>query len=226
MKNTNTKQISLVFLFILVFSASGSYSQQSYGKIKQQTEQRRSEYNQQYISNSKGSVINEAQLFLLSDINKYFEAWYGTPWDFNGHTRTPRNGKIACGYFITTVLHDMGFRIPRIKWAQLGAEGIIKKMTTDIKRFRNAPMTDIVMYIKAKGEGLYIVGLDCHVGFVYYTQDKMAFVHSNYYRKDRGVMSEPLIGRNPLNDSKYRIIGKILDKEMTRKWILNTTFPE
>ncbi|WP_165021070.1 hypothetical protein [Dysgonomonas sp. ZJ279] len=40
------------------------------------------------------------------------------------------------------------------------------------------------------------------------------------------VPSEPLIGRNPLNDSKYRVIGKIMDKEMVRNWILNTPYSE
>jgi hypothetical protein len=87
-------------------------------------------------------------------------------------------------------------------------------------------MADVVSYIRTKGEGLYIVGLDCHVGYIYYRNGKMSFVHANYYRPKIGVMSELLIGYNPLNDSKYRVIGKIFDKEMVRNWILNTPYPE
>jgi hypothetical protein len=37
-------------------------------------------------------------------------------------------------------------------------------------------------------------------------------------------MSEDLAGWNPLNDSKYRVVGRILDKEMVRKWILNEKY--
>src|SRR5688572_15466983 len=41
--------------------------------------------------------------------------WTGTPWDFNGVTRKPGEGKIACGYFITNTLTDLGFTLERIK---------------------------------------------------------------------------------------------------------------
>ena len=37
--------------------------------------------------------------------------WIGTVWDFNGVTRTPKQGAIACGYFVTNVLTDLGFKI-------------------------------------------------------------------------------------------------------------------
>src|SRR5205823_2478360 len=33
-----------------------------------------------------------------------FPAWAGTPWDYNGTATRPREGKIACGYFVTTLL--------------------------------------------------------------------------------------------------------------------------
>ena len=75
-------------------------------------------------------------------------------------------------------------------------------------------MKDVVDYIESNGEGLYIVGLDRHIGYIYYIGGKMTFVHANYYRPKIGVMSEPFIGRNPLNDSKYRVVGKILDQEL------------
>ncbi|NDV77599.1 hypothetical protein D0T57_01250 [Dysgonomonas sp. 511] len=167
-------------------------------------------------------------MYLLAISDDFFHSWYNTPWDFNGHTRTPQNGAIACGYFISTTLQDMGFNIPRIKWAQQASEYMVKKLSAekDIKRFHKSPMSEVVDYLKQKGEGLYIVGLDCHVGYIYYRDGKMSFVHSNYYKPKTGVMSEPLIGRNPLNDSKYKIIGKIFDREMVLNWVLNTRYTE
>lgn len=220
-------------LIICIFSIFSlvAFGQTSYLTIKANTEQQRLKFSQEY-SRYKGDsvqqkiIINQAQAYVLKDIDTYFKAWYTTPWAFHGHTQTPRNGKIACGYFITTTLQDMGFKIPRIKWAQLASEDMIKKLTNQTKRFRNKPMADVVNYIETKGEGLYIVGLDNHVGYIYYSNKQMRFVHSNYYYPAIGVMSEKLIGRNPLNDSKYRIIGKILDNEMISKWILGEQFIE
>ncbi len=171
-------------------------------------------------------ILDEAQDYLLIVSDDFFRSWYNTPWTFHGHSQTPREGSIACGYFVTTTLRDMGFNIPRIKWAQQASEYLIKKVSTDIKRFQQKPMKDVIDYIEAKGEGLYIVGLDMHVGYIYYVNGKMSFVHANYYRPKIGVMSEPLVGRNPLNDSKYRVVGKIFDKEMVRNWILNVKYSE
>ena len=85
-------------------------------------------------------------------------------------------------------------------------------------------MADVIKSIKERGEGLYLVGLDCHVGYIYYLNGKMSFVHASYYHPETGVMSEEPIGRNPLNDSAYRVIGKLFNKEMVLNWILETAY--
>lgn len=171
------------------------------------------------------SILLSAQDFLLNIADPIFKAWYNTPWDFNGHTDTPQKGQIACGYFVTTTMRDMGFQLNRYKWAQKSAEDLVRIACSDIKQFYQQPMTDIIKYIEDSGEGLYLVGLDCHVGYIYYYKGKMQFVHSNYYRPKIGVMSENLIGRNPLNDSKYRIIGKLFDKQMVQRWLEDYKYP-
>lgn len=201
--------------------------ERSYIDLKQETADKRAVFREQYNNANqagKNSILIEAQKYLLHVSDEYFTAWYNTPWTFHGHSQTPNEGSIACGYFVTTTLRDMGFNVPRIKWAQQASEYVIKKLSTDIKRFQSKPVKDIVTHIETSGEGLYIVGLDCHVGYIYFLGGKMSFVHANYYRPDVGVMSEPLIGRNPLNDSKYRVIGKIFDKEMVRNWLLEIPY--
>jgi hypothetical protein len=202
-----------------------------YADLKKETLEKRDAFRAAYDKykddkDKQEQILDEAQDYLLIVSDDFFRSWYNTPWTFHGHSQTPREGSIACGYFVTTTLRDMGFNIPRIKWAQQASEYLIKKVSTDIKRFQQKPMKDVIDYIEAKGEGLYIVGLDMHVGYIYYVNGKMSFVHANYYRPKIGVMSEPLVGRNPLNDSKYRVIGKIFDKEMVRNWILNVKYSE
>ncbi|MDR2955330.1 MAG: hypothetical protein LBV43_09635 [Prevotella sp.] len=203
----------------------------SYPELKKEALDKRDYFRREYDLAGKNqqrqdSVINEATDYLLNVSDIFFKAWYNTPWTFHGHSKFPKEGSIACGYFITTTLQDMGFNIPRVKWAQQASEYLIKKLTSDIRRFQQKPIADIVNYIESKGEGLYIVGLDCHVGYIYYINGEMSFVHANYYKPKIGVMSEPLSGRNPLNDSKYRVVGKILSKEMIRNWILNIPYSE
>lgn len=74
------------------------------------------------------------------------------------------------------------------------------------------------------GDGLYLVGLDCHVGFIIVKDETIKFVHSNYYQPEIGVMSEGIISENPLNDSRYRVIGKLLSDKMMIKWINETAY--
>lgn len=173
-------------------------------------------------SDKKDSIINVSRDYLIKTISKeVFPHWYGTPWDFNGTTRTPKKGKIACGYFITNILTDLNFNIPRVKWAQSASESFIKKLALkkDIRRFTNASVNDVKKYLKTSGNGVYLVGLDMHVGFIVVENDTIRFVHPTYYKPNIGVVSEKLDSWNPFRDSKYRVIGKLFSDTMIKNWI-------
>lgn len=75
----------------------------------------------------------------------------------------------------------MSFKIPRIKWAQSASEIFIKRLSSDkIKRLSDKPISVVEYYLKETGKGLYLVGLDCHVGFIVVREDEILFVHANY----------------------------------------------
>ena len=57
---------------------------------------------------AKLSAIEKEKCFANAITNTIAPAWIGTKWDFNGITEVPQQGKIACGYFVTTVLRDAG----------------------------------------------------------------------------------------------------------------------
>ena len=217
-------------ILILSISENALGQQKSYTKLLNEIEQKRIELYKQYIS--AGSLKRDslrifAKKYVFGKLVKeVFPAWYGTQWDFYGITATPKKGKIACGYFVTTILKQVGFNIPRYKWAQLSAEDIIKQFTkeSNIKRMRNAPVKAVDTYIKKSGNGLYVVGLDCHVGFVCNSNDTISFIHSSYYEPEIGVMSQKLDSQNPLRDSRYRVFGKIFDDTMIEAWILGKKF--
>jgi hypothetical protein len=221
------KRLLNISLLLLAF-CSPQNSGRDYDFIRTKIEIRRQSFQQAYAqadSTGQDSLLKMARDYIFSEVvDEMFPQWFGTPWDFNGTTTVPKQGMIACGYFVTTVIQHSGFKIPRVKWAQMASESMIRKITKDIKRFHNAPVSDVISYLKKKPDGLYIAGMDSHVGFVYKKGNVMRFVHSNYYEAEIGVMSQELAGNNPLNDSHYRVIGRLFDDEMMRKWIVEESW--
>ena len=220
------KRVIKTVIFVLFFFTSYcAYSQKTseYEGLKNRITEKQHYFSTTYSSSDSAeqkNVIRQAQAYLTTIItDSLFSYWYGTPWNFNGTTKIPKQGNIACGFFVTGILSDAGFQIPRVKWAQSASEPVIVKIASNIQRFRNQPMSKLIDYLNKQGDGLYIVGLDCHVGFISKSGNTFRFIHSSYYRPEIGVMAEPLEGHNPLNDSKYRIIGKLLGVEMTQNWI-------
>lgn len=231
-------QLKLASLTIFCFILSGCFENKAEVKGKMNlppytdlislVEKQRVAFHKKYEEADEADQIiieEEASFYLMEKItHDFFDQWYGTEWDFNGTTRTPRKGKIACGYFITTLLSDAGFKIPRVKWAQQASEYYITRMTTEVKRFSNQTPEYMKNYFLKNADGLYVVGLDSHVGFVYKSGDEVTFTHASYYNPKIGVQTEELDGDNPFAKSAYRVVGRILNREMIRKWILGESW--
>ncbi|MEI6509209.1 MAG: hypothetical protein WCO54_12050, partial [Bacteroidota bacterium] len=220
--------LSIIILLGISFCYSRS-EKKDYALFLQEVIAKKNDYKRLYVNadvSAKDSIITVARAYLINTIsNDIFPYWYGTKWDFNGTTRTPQQGKIACGYFVTTILEDVGFKIPRVKWAQSASEVFIKKLApNNIKRFSNRPIAEIENYLLTTGDGLYVVGLDIHVGFIIVKNKSINFVHSNYYKPEIGVMKEDINSKNPFKDSNYRIIGKLMSDEMVLNWINNIAY--
>ena len=167
------------------------------------------------------------QIFIRSAYRDIIPFWYETQWDFYGTTETPKEGKIACGYFVTTVLRDAGLRVERARLAQQASEKIIQSLTKEayIKRFRRVKIEDFVEAIEKWGEGFYIVGLDFHVGFIVNDGEKVYFIHSSYAEPYQ-VIKEIAVDSKVLAGSNYRVVGKIsADNELLTKWLLQKNIP-
>ena len=106
---------------------------------------------------------------LLAHMEAILGAWYGTTWGLGApQTKTPHEGKINCGMFVGRTLVDAGFNINASKLQRQPAELIIKTLVpkSHIKRWRNKPTEAFIEGIKEMGPGLYIIGLDFHVGYL------------------------------------------------------------
>lgn len=237
---------TLPLLFFLALAANGSAQiqfrseleeseiteqQAAYETTLQQLLKSRDEFQAAFTeattAEKKAEVISSARKEITETfLKRIFPAWYGTEWDFNGVTQTPGEGQIACGYFVTTCLRDAGFKVQRVKLAQQASQKIIETVADPdtIKIIYDKPIADVAAHLEESGPGIYIVGLDRHTGFVVNDGENLAFIHSSYYRPPFSVTAEPIDGRNPLADSKYRVFGKILSDEMIRKWLAGEAF--
>jgi len=177
----------------------------------------------QASSAERTALIDEARTVITQSIyDDLFPAWYGTAWDFNGTSEVPQQGKIACGYFVTTVLRDAGLKVERVRLAQQASEHIILNLTTQpfVKRFRRVAISDFVNAVKEWGPGIYIVGLDVHVGFIVNTGNEVYFIHSSYVDPFM-VVKEKAIESPVLIASKYRVLGQVFaDERLISDWLL------
>lgn len=135
--------------------------------------------------------------------------WYGTPWDFNGTTQIPGQGKIACGYFVTTTLRDAGMKINRVKLAQCVSQNLLWDLCKDFQRFSDKSLEYFVNAIRKTGYGLYIVGLDNHTGYIYHDGKDVWFIHSGVY-PPKCALKEKAINSITLKNSRYRVFGRIV----------------
>jgi hypothetical protein len=122
---------------------------------------------------------------------------------------------------VSTVLRDAGISLNRVKIGQSASQQIIKEFADkkDIKTFSNKPLDSTLSFVKKKGTGLFIVGLDSHVGFIYYDGQTCWFIHSKWVNP-KAVVKERAEQSGILYYSKYRIVGKISNnKALLAKWV-------
>lgn len=204
---------------------SGSYSA---AKIKYLAKKKElaSKYNNASTKLAKQQIINEAKNVLAEQlVNVIIPFWYGTKWSFDGYTSTPTEGEIACGYFVSTTLKDVGFNVNRYKLAQqrpdLEAKSI--QLSDNIKTINNMLVKDLKNYfLKNKKNGVYFVGLDFHVGYLLKTQNELFFIHSNYIN-NAGVVIEIAENSRAFSSNVYYIADITNNNQLIAKWLLNET---
>jgi len=163
---------------------------------------------------SLGSYLHEQ---LTSEV---FPAWYGTEWDYNGYTNTPREGIVACGYFVSTTLKHAGFNLNRFDLAKMYSSSIVKSLCGTPTTFTD--IDNMFAYLLEKDDDLYVVGLSSHVGFIEKKGEQIYFIHSNYIGPV-AVEKEIAKDSDALNSSDIFVLGNITgNSELLKKWRDNT----
>lgn len=175
------------------------------------------------LSSKNENLAEMEKRFYHVVVDSILPYWYGTAWDFNGNTQTPRKGAIACGYFVSTVLRDAGLPVNRVRIGQASSQIIINKFCNkkDIQLFYNKPINSLQNHLKTHGKGIYIIGLDTHVGFIVNDGLNLFFIHSKWINP-KAVVKENLAGSGIIKSSKYKMIGKLsCNKELLSNWVSN-----
>lgn len=150
--------------------------------------------------------------------NDIFSYWEGTPWNFYGTTRIPKSGNIACGYFVTTTLEDIGLKIDRIKLAECRSGDMIKVLCTDIHTFKKTENLEAFLKSQPKNS-VFIIGLDFHTGYIVKDSANSYFMHS-YYANNKGVIKEKVEDSPMLHSSSIFMIGSLTsNKKLLEQWV-------
>ena len=232
-KNSNVKQasieisktgdhsIEIIELFLdsvklnINFKPKGNYSTLTDRILSDRT------YFKTLYHTNPTKAIDSASLYLYSKLlNDVVPHWYGTEWDFNGHTNIPNKGEIACGYFVSTTLKHFGFNLNRYKMAQQAGliEAIMLQPKSELKTFRNVTFESLKQeVIKIYKDGIYFVGLDNHVGYVLIKDKELYFLHSSYC--DDKVVIE-LAQTSPCFSSSIYVFAEIsTNRRLIKSWI-------
>lgn len=203
---------------------------QSWELLRNDLKRWRPHYAQKYraarSSSEKHAVLAEVRGLLEHNLPELMRCWLGTPWDFNGTASEPGGGKIACGYFVSTVLQGADFQISRNQLAQQASQNILLTFLKeqDLRLRVGVPYKTFSAETQRCEPGIYIVGLDTHVGFLIVKDQTFQFIHSS------GSQPWCVVEENPeqakvLERSNYRVLGNITGSDdVLRRWLLGDTF--
>lgn len=170
----------------------------------------------------------------LDSVGKYYEQmlvselipyWYGVEWTFEGHTDHPDSSSVACGYFVSTTMKHLGFKLNRYRMAQQSALNELRSIVSDRKEILSFVRGDsLIVNIKSKLEdGVYLLGLDCHVGYLLKRDELLYFIHSNYLFPMMVVFEEAQLSEAFLNSNRYYIAPISNNNWLMKQWILGKT---
>lgn len=214
------------FLLTLVLGLSPSHAEEearpSYSEAVGALEGRRAELARQWTAEPSARLQNAIEGELISSAEELTEYWLGTRWALGSpQTRIPRKGKVNCGTFVGRVLHDLGFQV-KVKKLQRQPSQLIIKSFVEGKRIRKftgakASMKKFLASVREMGPGLFIIGLDFHVGFLLQTEGDLRFIHASF--ETETVVNEDAATAMPITTSGYKVVGKILSRENIQDWL-------
>jgi len=183
---------------------------------------------------TKALVIQESQTFLMRTIiDDIVPAWHGMPWTMAvildglkpdaAYPFEPGKG-ISCSWFVVSVLENLGFKFKsKRKFAGSIAIELQRSLAAnkkEIHRYFGHSPTKLKKKLIGLGDGIYIIGLNCHIGFVTVDRGKVLFHHSSYV-EPYIVVTEELEKSQAISlseDAGY-VVSPLTTRHLTLKWL-------
>jgi hypothetical protein len=219
--------VLLLVVFAFLFSVSTASAQDSahggaheYQEAIERISQKRKALAKQWSRAPSKPLQRAIEGELVDAVGQLTQHWLGTRWALGSpQTTLPQIGKVNCGTFVGRVLHDVGFNVEVRKLQRQPSQLIIKSFVGKdrMRKFSNKPMKTFLASVREMGPGLFIIGLDFHVGFLLQTSDDLRFVHASF--ETETVVNEDAATAMPITTSNYKVVGKILSPGNIASWL-------
>jgi hypothetical protein len=185
---------------------------------------------------ARAAIRDEARRFVVDTlVAQIFPAWIGMP-SAGGPQATASlphqpGMYISCSYFLTAALQNAGLVLEsRARFAQAPAAWIQRALLPpggQIHRYGRLGPADLERRLVELGDGLYVVGLNIHVGFIVVKEGRAWFVHSSYTPPGT-VVNEPVASSMAiaLSQSKgYWVSPLFRDDRIVELWLRRQPVP-
>jgi len=211
-----------------------------YAAFVEQVAARRSELGARFAAarggRARAAIRDEARRYIVDTLeSRVFPAWMGMP-SAGGQQATASMPHqpgmyISCSYFLTAALQNAGLVLEsRARFAQAPAAWIERALLPpggQIHRYGNVTPEELERRLIELGEGLYVVGLDIHVGFIVVRDGRSWFVHSSYTPPGT-VVKEPVVTSEAIALSRrkgYWISPLFQDDRIVEMWLRRQPVP-
>lgn len=167
-------------------------------------------------------VEEKSARFTAALLNTIIPYWYNTSWSFEGHTAQPGKGYVACGYFVSTTLRDVGVNLNRYRLAQQAPAVEARTLALGgpvIEIAEPTTAANITAIRDTLPPGIHFIGFDTgHVGYVLKIDDLLFLIHSNY--RTGFVMMEDIRQSEVFTYyNRYLLVPLSTSSLLLEKWI-------
>jgi hypothetical protein len=186
---------------------------------------------------ARAAIRQEARAFVVETlVSDIFPAWMGMPsgGGVEATATLPHQPGmfISCSYFLTAALQNGGLVLEsRARFAQAPAVWIQRALLppgAPVHRYGGVTPAELEhRLVNELGDGLYIVGLDIHVGFLLVRAGHASFVHSSYTPPGT-VVEEPVVDSLAIAYSQkkgYWVSPLFQDDRLVDLWLRRAPVP-
>lgn len=215
---------------------------ESFEELVAQIEARRQELHAQWKRGDReqrARVRDEARRYVVDAmVEQVFPRWIGMPWTMaiirdglKPDARVPwEQGRgVSCSFFVVSTLENAGLRLAgRRTFAgavSLPVQLSLSPRRQDLRRWHGIGPAGLKRRMLDWGDGLYIVGLNCHIGYIVVRGGDVRFVHSSY-TEPYEVVDEPLVEAAAIaNSPGYVVTALYRDDRLIDHWLSGRRVP-